>query len=317
MAQPVSYLLAIETSTKVASVALAGTATGVTTGIATGISILAEFTTDIRKTHSQRLLPMVDRVLAEAGLRPADLGAVACTTGPGSFTGLRLGLATVKGLAFALKIPAFGVPTLDALANNLGILEPEAPPLAAELVCPVLDARKGQVYAAVYVQMPEPGAPSTGAPAQNGIIRRGPWALSPEELVEKLLEFSPMDSSDIAGDIIGPHRRPGKELMLLGDGTSPPAGAWPLIEKAFGSRVRLAPPWLRYPRAASVAALAARQWSAAVSRVAAVSGATAASGAGSGATGAGLAGDLDELQPVYLRPSEAEVMLAKKRELVP
>ena len=288
-----SYLLAIETSTKVASVALAadGAGHGIADGTGHGISILAEFTTDMRKTHSQRLLPMVDRVLAEAGLRPADLGAVACTTGPGSFTGLRLGLATAKGLAFALRIPAFGVPTLDALADNLGILEPGAAMPAAELVCPILDARKGQVYAAVYA-LP----PATGMPAQSGVTRHGPWALSPEELVEKLSQFSPMNFGDMAGDITEPHRRHPTELILLGDGTLPSAGAWPLIEKAFGSRVRLAPPWLRYPRAAPVAALAARQWA---------------------ETGAGSAGDLDELQPVYLRPSEAEVMLAKKRELAP
>lgn len=313
------YLLALEASTRVASVALAGVpetgdnVAGVRGG---GLTVLAEFTTDVRKTHSQRLLPMVDRVLAEAGLRPADLGAVACTTGPGSFTGLRIGLATAKGLAFALNIPAFGVPTLDALANNLGILEPGAPAIAADLVCPVLDARKGQVYAAVYLLRPAIDQARTdvrraavagelvGAGAFEGGIRsEGPWAVAPEELVGKLIALASGEGA-ITGDSMEPFRWPARDLVFLGDGTAPSTDAWPLIEKAFGPRALLAAPWLRYPRASSVAALAAQKWLA---------------GRGGGAAGSGgvTGGGLDELQPVYLRPSEAEVMLAKKRELVP
>ena len=84
----------------------------------------------------------VDRVLADCGLAPADLDGLAVSVGPGSFTGLRVGLATVKALAMALDLPVAAVPTLDALASRL--------PFADAPVCPILDARKAEVYLSLY-----------------------------------------------------------------------------------------------------------------------------------------------------------------------
>ena len=111
----------------------------------------------------------VDRVLADARWAPRDLDGLAVAVGPGSFTGLRIGVSAVKGLALALGLPIAAVPTLDAMAAGL--------PWAALPVCPVLDARKGEVYASLY--------------RWDGGAMRREWeylALSPAALAERLTE---------------------------------------------------------------------------------------------------------------------------------
>src|SRR5882724_10329513 len=107
-----------------------------------GERLLGEVTLDVAVTHSERLMAAVDRLVADCGLSPHDLDGLAVSVGPGSFTGLRVGLATVKGLGLALDLPIAAVPTLDALAGRL--------PFADAPVCPILDARKGEVYLSLY-----------------------------------------------------------------------------------------------------------------------------------------------------------------------
>ncbi len=124
-------LLAVETSTLAGGVA-----------ILDGERVVGEYLLDISVTHSERLMTAIDRVLGDAGWTVADLDALAVAIGPGSFTGLRIGLATVKGLALARGMPIAAVPTLDALASAL--------PFAAFPVVPVLAARKHEVYASLY-----------------------------------------------------------------------------------------------------------------------------------------------------------------------
>jgi tRNA threonylcarbamoyladenosine biosynthesis protein TsaB len=124
-------VLAVETSTLAGGVALLD-----------GARLAAEYVLDVRATHSERLVPAIERVLEDAGWRATDLEGLAVAIGPGSFTGLRIGIATVKGLALALGVPVAAVPTLDAMA--------EAFPHARLPVCPVLDARKGEVYSSLY-----------------------------------------------------------------------------------------------------------------------------------------------------------------------
>lgn len=94
--------------------------------------------------HSAALLELLAEALREEQLRFADLGAVGIAIGPGSFTGLRVGLSTAKGLVYGSDIPLFGVHTLEAMARRVPCRE------RAAFVCPVMDARKGQVYAALY-----------------------------------------------------------------------------------------------------------------------------------------------------------------------
>ena len=129
-------ILGIESSALVASVAL------VTDDILT-----AEYTVDFKKTHSQTLLPMIDEVARMLELDLNTIDAIAVAGGPGSFTGLRIGAATAKGLGLALEKPLIHVPTVDALAYNLWG--------AKELVCPIMDARRRQVYTGLYRMNPE------------------------------------------------------------------------------------------------------------------------------------------------------------------
>lgn len=104
--------------------------------------MLAEYTVNYKKTHSQTLLPMLDEIVKMTELDLQTIDAIAVAAGPGSFTGLRIGSATAKGLGLALKKPLIGVQTVDALAYNLYDTK--------GLICPIMDARRNQVYTGIY-----------------------------------------------------------------------------------------------------------------------------------------------------------------------
>ena len=131
-------LLALDTAANLCSVAVFDAARG---------QVLAEMSEDIGRGHAERLMPMVERTLADAGLNLADLSAVAVSTGPGSFTGLCVGLSAAKGLGQGLGIPVIGIPVTDGLAWQARETGVEGP------LAVVLDARRD----AVYVQRHEPG----------------------------------------------------------------------------------------------------------------------------------------------------------------
>ena len=124
-------ILAIESSGLVASVAL----------WADGC-IMGEFSTNFKKTHSQTLLPMLDMMMNTLGVDVSECDAIAVSAGPGSFTGLRIGSATAKGIGLALNLPVIEVPTVDAIAYNLFGTD--------RVVCPLMDARRQQVYTGLY-----------------------------------------------------------------------------------------------------------------------------------------------------------------------
>ena len=131
--------------------------------------VVGEYLLDVGVTHSERLLAAVDRVLADARWTLDDVEAIAVAVGPGSFTGLRIGLGTVKGLAFARATRIAAVPTLDAMAAVL--------PFAALPVCPVIEARRDEVYTSRFRW--------TG----TEMIRDWDYlALSPDELGARLSE---------------------------------------------------------------------------------------------------------------------------------
>ena len=124
-------LLAVDTATSILSVA-----------ICDQDSLIAEATLECDRRHTERLLATIDWILSESSLRLSDVDALAVSVGPGSFTGLRVGLAAMKGLAIGAHLPLVGVPTLDAMARTPGISD--------GIVCPVLDAKMGEVFAAAY-----------------------------------------------------------------------------------------------------------------------------------------------------------------------
>lgn len=124
-------ILAVDSSGLVASVALLE-----------DDNLIAEYTVNYKKTHSQTLLPMLDKIVRMTDTDLRSIDAIAVSKGPGSFTGLRIGSATVKGLGLALDKPIIGIPTVEGLAMNL--YDSEA------LVCPLMDARRNQVYTGIY-----------------------------------------------------------------------------------------------------------------------------------------------------------------------
>ncbi|MBP5198131.1 MAG: tRNA (adenosine(37)-N6)-threonylcarbamoyltransferase complex dimerization subunit type 1 TsaB [Lachnospiraceae bacterium] len=124
-------ILGIDSSGLVASVA-----------VVEGEILLAEYTTDYKKTHSQTLMPMLEAIKNMIDLDMESIDAIAISAGPGSFTGLRIGSATAKGLGLALSKPIVEVPTLEGLAFNLWGTD--------KLICPIMDARRNQVYTGIY-----------------------------------------------------------------------------------------------------------------------------------------------------------------------
>jgi len=169
-------VLALETSTLAGGVALVD-----------GDRLVAEYLLDVSVMHSERLLSAVDRVLSDARWSASDLEGLAVSIGPGSFTGLRVGVSTAKGLALALSLPIAAVPTLDAMAAAL--------PWAALPVCPVLAARRDEVYASLYRHDGE------------GLHREWDYlALAPGELAARLREPTLL-IGDGAERIESPHAR--------------------------------------------------------------------------------------------------------------
>lgn len=221
-------LLTIQTATPAGSVALTQ-----------GERLLGEFHLDVRRTHGSWLLPAIEQLLGVAGLAAAELDAFAVTIGPGSFTGLRVGLATAKGLAQATGKPLLGVSTLQTLAMQA--------PHAALSVCALLDARKGEVYAGLYRQ-------GTGLPEPLG----AETVATPERVLDSLSGAT----------------------LFVGDGA---AAYRPLILRRLGEAAHFLPAAYDPPRAAHAAVLALRHFA------------------------AGAAVPPAALNPVYIRPSEAEL----------
>ena len=149
-------ILAFEPSAKAASVALME-----------GKKLLGESYQNTGLTHSQTLLPMAEDLLKSCGYTPAQVEAVAVAAGPGSFTGIRIGVAAAKGFAWGKELPCYGVSTLEAMALNLGVYD--------GYVVAAMDARRSQVYTATFL-------------AQNGNLTRlcEDRAISLQELENEL-----------------------------------------------------------------------------------------------------------------------------------
>ncbi len=203
-------ILALDSSGMVASVA-------VLEKTDTDSRLLCEYTVDYKKTHSQTLLPMLDTVAQMTELDLSTIDAIAVAAGPGSFTGLRIGGATAKGLGLSLQVPLIAVPTLEGMAYNLWG--------TGKLVCPILDARRDQVYTGIYE-------------FRDGklIVLEDQMAIGIEELGEKLKVYD-------------------RDVIFLGDGV-PVFGDRLRNEIMADRRIFFAPENMNRQRASSVGALA-------------------------------------------------------------
>lgn len=197
-------LLAIDTSGLVASVA-----------VIDNDILLAEYTINYKKTHSQTLLPMIDDVVQMIELELEVIDAIAIASGPGSFTGLRIGSATAKGLGLALNKPIISIPTVDGLAYNLFGTD--------KIVCPLMDAKRNQVYTGLYEFINE---------EFKVIIHQK--AVSIEEIIEEINELN-------------------REVIFLGDGVNV---YQEIIKEKIQVKYYFAPAHLSKQRAGAVGALA-------------------------------------------------------------
>ena len=195
-------ILGIDSSGLVASVAVAED----------GV-LLGEYTTNYKKTHSQTLLPMLDELKKMIELDLGTLDAIAISAGPGSFTGLRIGSATAKGLGLALEKPLVEVPTLEGLAYNLWG--------CSDLVCPIMDARRNQVYTGIYE-------------CNDGL--------------RVVMDQNAMDVRDLLAEL----EKLGRKVVFLGDGV----GAYrSVIQEECKVPFAFAPAHMNAQRAGAIAAL--------------------------------------------------------------
>lgn len=187
---------------------------------------VAEYTINYKKTHSQTLLPMIDEVVKMTELDLNTIDAIAVAGGPGSFTGLRIGSATAKGLGLALNKPLIHVPTVDGLAYNVYGCE--------DIICPIMDARRNQVYTGIYTFSKKAGT-KEGSNLVEPVFQviKMQMAVSIEELAERLNRY----------------RRP---VVFLGDGV-------PVYEQLLAEKLTVpysfAPAYMNRQRAAVVGTL--------------------------------------------------------------
>ncbi len=198
-------LLAVDTSGPVAGVAILRDGEVAYEGAAVN-----------RLTHSVNLMPMIEEALDRAGLDVSDIDYYVSVTGPGSFTGVRIGVSAIKGMAHGANKPCIGVDALEALATGCC--------MADALICPIQDARAGQVYGAAFL----PGMPPVRV--LDNMAEKLPV------FIEKALE-----------------KAEGRKLCFLGDGVKTYRKA---IEDLLGDRAVFAPAHMSYLRPASVALLA-------------------------------------------------------------
>ena len=204
-------ILAFETSAKAASAVLLD-----------GNKLLAESYQNTGMTHSQTLMVMAEDMLKQCGKTATDVDAVAVAEGPGSFTGVRIGVAAAKGFAWGREIPCYGVSTLEAMAESLGIYD--------GYVCPVMDARRSQVYNALFE------------------VNRGK--------IVRIREDRAISLDDLAEDV----KKLEKPVFLVGDGSN-------LCYNTLLERVPslvLPPEHRMHQRAVGVGLIAARQMTAGV-----------------------------------------------------
>ncbi|WP_026522936.1 tRNA (adenosine(37)-N6)-threonylcarbamoyltransferase complex dimerization subunit type 1 TsaB [Butyrivibrio sp. VCB2001] len=208
-------ILAIDTSGLVATVA-----------ITDGDLLKAQFSIQHKTTHSEILMPMLKDMTDKIGLDLSTIDAIAVAKGPGSFTGLRIGSATAKGLALALDKPIIPIPTVDGLAYNLYGNE--------KIICPMMDARRSQVYTGIYTFVPSPTEEKNFEQGFDMRVIKKQYASSVDDVIAELNSI-------------------GKSIVLLGDGVPVYHDK---LEQGLKVPFTVAPLHMNRQSAASIAALA-------------------------------------------------------------
>ena len=199
--------------------------------------LTAEYTVHYQRTHSQTLLPMMDEVRTMLGLDLESVDAVAIAGGPGSFTGLRIGSATAKGIGMAIDRPLINVPTLEGMAYNFYGTDC--------IVAPMMDARRSQVFAGIYSFRDVAGsgdAACSGNAPGNGA-----------DPLEILMNQEPVDVKELCARLDSLAKELGRKVLLMGDGA---VSYRSLIEENLTAVHSYAPAHLNEQKAGSVAARA-------------------------------------------------------------
>lgn len=166
-------------------------------------------------THSETIMPMLEHLKELIGIELEEIDAIAVTSGPGSFTGIRIGVATAKAMALALNVPVIGVPTLDVIAHNIVYTE--------DLICPIMDARRNQVYTSIYK-----------------------WN---DEVLERINEHEAIDM----GELLSKFDHLEGNVIFIGDGIEGFRGQ---ITDKLGDRAKFAPSFLKMQRASTLGHIA-------------------------------------------------------------
>lgn len=226
-------LLALDTSSITATVALLD-----------DDKLIGEYTLNHKKDHSQKLMPMIEELLNSCSIKPKDIDVFAVSLGPGSFTGLRIGIATIRTMGQALNKKVVGVPTLEALAYNLYKIN--------GLVCPIIDAQRDLVYAALYKWIDN-----------NMVELIKPQVISIEDLIHRL-------------------KAEKENIYFIGDGLQ---RFTENLKDGLGDKFCMPPSKFLSPSASSVAEVAKIK------------------------LGEGI---IEDIVPIYMRKSEAEVQYEKR-----
>lgn len=185
-------ILALDSSGLVASVALV-----------TEDQVIGEYTINYKKTHSQTLLPMLDVMFRQLDMEIDEIDAIAVSGGPGSFTGLRIGAATAKGLGLALNKPLIHIPTAEGMAYQMYGVE--------GVVCPIMDARRSQVYTGIYAFDIE--GDIAGEADRSFHVIQDQMAIQMEELIDQLNELGQVVT--FLGDGVPVHKTLIEEKLLV------------------------------------------------------------------------------------------------------
>ena len=170
-------------------------------------------------THSETIMPMLEHLKDLIGIELDEVDAIAVTSGPGSFTGLRIGVATAKAMALALQVPVIGVPTLDVIAHNMVYTD--------KLICPIMDARRNQVYTSLYK-----------------------WN---KEVLERIADHNALDMGELLQNLNDRE----EDIIFIGDGIEVFKGQ---ILDTLGERAKFAPSFLKMQRASTLGHIACEEY---------------------------------------------------------